>query len=186
MYVQNYNPLPFSFLSFLVAALPVIVLFYLLVVKRAHVPWAAAGGAITALVVAILIYRMPAPMATTAFISGALFGLFPICWTIINAMFLYNITVETWRFEGIKNSVAGLSADHRLQAVLIAFSFGAFLEGAAGGGTPGAICAAMMVGLGFNPFLAAGLCLIANTSPVAYGGLGTPIPTPRSGARDDP
>jgi L-lactate transport len=180
MYVQNYNPLPFSFLSFLVAALPVIILFYLLVVKRAHVPFAAAGGALAALVVAIFLYHMPPIMASTALISGALFGLFPICWTIINAMFLYNITVETGRFEGIKNSVAGLSADHRLQAVLIAFCFGAFLEGAAGGGTPVAICAAMMVGLGFNAFLAAGLCLIANTSPVAYGGFGTPILTLQS------
>src|SRR5262245_46741317 len=120
---------------------------------------------------------MPAHMAGLAFLNGALFGIMPICWTIVCAMLLYNITVETGRFEGIKNSVAGLSADHRLQAVLIAFAFGAFLEGAAGGGTPVAICAAMMVGLGFQPFLAACLCLIANTSPVAYGGFGTPILT---------
>jgi lactate permease len=110
-------------------------------------------------------------------LNGALFGLMPICWTIASAMLLYNITVETGRFEGIKNSVAGLSADHRLQAVLIGFAFGAFLEGAAGGGTPVAICGAMLVGLGFDPFLAAGLCLIANTSPVAYGGFGTPLLT---------
>jgi lactate permease len=176
-YTQSYDPLGGSFLSTLVAALPVLVLFYLLVVRRAHVPLAAAGGAVAALVVATLVYKMPAPMAAMAFVHGSLFGLMPICWTIINAMFLYNITVETGRFEGIKNSVAGLSADHRLQAVLIAFAFGAFLEGAAGGGTPVAICAAMMVGLGFDPFLAAGLCLIANTSPVAYGGFGTPLLT---------
>src|SRR5207249_9952066 len=129
------------------------------------------------LLIAALVYRMPAPMAGMAFVSGALFGLLPICWTIFNAMFLYNITVETGKFESIKDSIAGLSADHRLQAVLIAFAFGAFLEGAAGGGTPVAICAAMLVGLGFNPFLAAGLCLIANTSPVAYGGFGTPLLT---------
>lgn len=176
-FTQTYDPLGFSLLSTLVAALPVLVLFFLLVVRRAAVPVAAAGGAITALVVAVLVYRMPAPMAGLAFVSGALFGLIPICWTIVNAMFLYNITVETGTFEQIKNSVAGLSADHRLQAVLIAFCFGAFLEGAAGGGTPVAICAAMMVGLGFDPFLAACLCLIANTSPVAYGGFGTPILT---------
>jgi lactate permease len=180
IYDQNYSPLSFQPLGFLVAALPVIVLFYLLVIRRVSVPWAAAGGAAAALIVAVLIYRMPADMAGLAFLNGALFGLMPICWTIANAMLLYNITVETGRFEKIKNSVAGLSADHRLQAVLIAFAFGAFLEGAAGGGTPVAICAAMLVGLGFNPFLAAGLCLIANTSPVAYGGFGTPILTLQS------
>lgn len=176
-YIQHYDPLHQAVLSTLVAALPVLVLFYLLVFQRAHVPIAAAGGAVTALVVATLVYRMPVPMAGLAFVHGALFGFFPICWTIINAMFLYNITVETGHFERIKDSIAGLSADHRLQAVLIAFAFGAFLEGAAGGGTPVAICAAIMVGLGFDPFLAAGLCLIANTSPVAYGGFGTPILT---------
>src|SRR5579872_5580635 len=175
IYTQHYNPLPFALLSTMVAALPVLVLFYLLVVKRITPPSAAAGGAVAALLVAVVVYRMPASMAGLAFGNGALFGLLPICWTIVTAMFLYNITVETGRFEGIKNSVAGLSADHRLQAVLIAFAFGAFLEGAAGGGTPVAICAAMLVGLGFPPFLAAGICLIANTSPVAFGGFGTPI-----------
>jgi lactate permease len=180
IYTQNYHPLPSAALSTLVAALPVLVLFYLLVPRRVLAPWAAAGGAVTALVVAIAVYRMPAHMAGLAFLNGALFGLLPISWTICNAMFLYNITVVTGRFERIKNSVAGLSADHRLQAVLIAFAFGAFLEGAAGGGTPVAICAAMMVGLGFDPFLAAGLCLIANTSPVAYGGFGTPLLTLQS------
>jgi lactate permease len=177
LYTQHYSPLSSALLSTLLAALPVLVLFTLLVVKRATPPLAAAGGAAAALLVAVGIYGMPAPMAGTAFVYGALFGLFPICWTIVNAMFLYNITVITGRFELIKNSVAGLSPDHRLQAILIAFAFGAFLEGAAGGGTPVAICAAMMVGLGFQPFQAACLCLIANTSPVAYGGFGTPILT---------
>ena len=133
IYVQNYNPLGNVFLSTLMAALPVLVLFFLLVVRRASPPYAAAGGAATALLIATLVYRMPAVMAGMAFLNGAMFGLLPICWVIINAMFLYNITVVTGRFEGIKNSVAGLSADHRLQAVLIAFAFGAFLEGAAGG-----------------------------------------------------
>src|ERR1041385_2955710 len=180
IYTQNYNPVQWTAVSLLLASLPVLVLFFLLVVRRAPVPWAAGGGAITALIVAIAAYRMPANMAALAFVNGALFALLPICWTIINAMLLYNLTVVTGRFEGIKNSVAGLSADHRLQAVLIAFCFGAFLEGAAGGGTPVAICAAMMVGLGFNAFLAAGLCLIANTSPVAYGGFGTPLLTLQS------
>lgn len=177
IYIQNYNPLPNAVLSTLVAALPVLVLFYLLVFRRALASWAAVGGAIAAFLIAVIIYHMPIQMAAMSFVNGALFGLFPICWTVASAMFLYNLTVETGRFEQIKNSVAGLSADHRLQAVLIAFSFGAFLEGAAGGGTPVAICAAMLVGLGFRPFLAAGVCLIANTSPVAFGGFGTPIIT---------
>src|SRR5262249_52001015 len=172
-----YNPVQWTAISLVLAALPVLVLFFLLVVRRAPVPWAAGGGAIAALVVAILFYRMPAHMAGLAFLNGALFALVPICWTIINAMLLYNLTVVTGRFEGIKDSVAGLSADHRLQAVLIAFAFGAFLEGAAGGGTAVAICPAMVVGLGFPAFQAACLCLIANTSPVAYGGFGTPILT---------
>lgn len=177
IYTQNYEPLPWSLLSLLFAALPVIVLFAMLVVKRCPVPQAAGGGAIAAFLVAVFIYRMPVPMAGMAFVNGALFALLPICYVLIGAMLLYNITVETGCFERIKASVAGLSPDHRLQAVLIAFCFGAFLEGAAGAGTPVAICGAMMVGLGFDPFQAACLCLIANTSPVAYGGFGTPLLT---------
>src|SRR5437764_10326013 len=176
IFTQQYDRLGPVFTT-LLAALPVLTLFYLLVIRRVLVPWAAAAGAAAAFVVAVVAYAMPIHMAGLAFLNGALFGIMPICWTIINAMFLYNITVETGRFEQIKNSVAGLSADHRLQAVLIGFAFGAFLEGAAGGGTPVAICGAMLVGLGFDPFLAAGLCLIANTSPVAYGGFGTPLLT---------
>ena len=115
--------------------------------------------------------------AAMAFVNGAGFGLLPVGWTIFSAMLVYNITVETGHFDVVRRSVAGLSGDARIQAVLIGFAFGAFLEGAAGGGTPVAICGAIMVGLGFDPFLAAVLCLIANTSPVAYGGLGTPIIT---------
>jgi L-lactate transport len=180
IYVQNYHPLASSLFSLLFAALPVIVLFVLLVVKRASVPYAAAGGALTAFLVATIVYRMPVSMASLSFLNGALFALLPICWVLIGAMLLYNITVETGCFERIKASVAGLSPDHRLQAILIAFCFGAFLEGAAGAGTPVAICAAMMVGLGFDPFQAACLCLIANTSPVAYGGFGTPLLTLQS------
>src|SRR6059058_2260466 len=110
IYTQNYNPLPWAILSTLVAALPVLTLFYLLVIRRVLVPWAAAGGAAVALVIAVLVYRMPAGMAGLDFLNGALFGLMPICWTSINAMFLYSITVGTGRFEQIKNSVAGLSA----------------------------------------------------------------------------
>src|SRR5207248_3925802 len=138
---------------------------------------AGAAGAAVAIVLAIVVYGMPAEMAVMAFVQGAGFGLLPVGWTIFSAMLLYNITVETGQFTVVRRSVAGLSGDARIQAVLIGFAFGAFLEGAAGGGTPVAICGAILVGLGFKPFLAAVLCLIANTSPVAYGGLGTPLIT---------
>src|SRR5581483_145123 len=120
---------------------------------------------------------MPVDMALWSFVHGAGFGLLPVGWTIFNAMLLYNVTVVTGHFSVVRRSVAGLSGDARIQAILIGFAFGAFLEGAAGGGTPVAICGAILVGLGFSPFKAAVLCLIANTSPVAYGGLGTPLIT---------
>ncbi len=175
-YIQNYQPFASTPLCILLAALPVLVLFTLLI-KRAPVPLAAGSGALSALIIAVLAYHMPARMAGLAFVNGALFALLPIGYVLVGAMALYNLTVETGYFERIKASVAGLSPDHRLQAVLIAFCFGAFLEGAAGAGTPVAICAAMMVGLGFKPIQAAVLCLIANTSPVAYGGFGTPLLT---------
>jgi lactate permease len=179
-YTQRLDPLQGTVLwsavwSTLLAALPVLVLFWLLVPRRWLAPKAGAAGAATAIIIAIVVYQMPADMAVWSFISGAAFGLLPVGWTIFNAMLLYNITVETGHFTIVRRSVAGLSGDARIQAVLIGFAFGAFLEGAAGGGTPVAICGAIMVGLGFNPFLAAVLCLIANTSPVAYGGLGTPL-----------
>src|SRR5581483_4453307 len=177
VYQQNLDPLHNRFLSTLFAALPVVVLFWLLVPRRWLASKAGAGGALTALLVAIFIYGMPADMAVMSFLHGAGFGLLPVGWTIFNAMLLYNITVETGYFSIVRRSVAGLSGDARIQAILIGFAFGAFLEGAAGGGTPVAICGAILVGLGFNPFLAAVLCLIANTSPVAYGGLGTPLIT---------
>ena len=161
--------------STILAALPVLVLFWLLVPRRWLASKAGAAGAVVAILLAILAYGMPADMAVMAFVQGAGFGLLPVGWTIFSAMLLYNITVETGHFAIVRRSVAGLSGDARIQAVLIGFAFGAFLEGAAGGGTPVAICGAIMVGLGFHPFLAAVLCLIANTSPVAYGGLGTPL-----------
>jgi lactate permease len=159
----------------IIAALPVITLFWLLVPRRWLAPKAGAAAAAVALLLAIVAYQMPWDMAAMSFVHGAAFGLLPVGWTIFNAMLLYNITVETGQFTIVRRSVAGLSGDARIQAILIGFAFGAFLEGAAGGGTPVAICGAIMVGLGFNPFLAAVLCLIANTSPVAYGGLGTPL-----------
>ena len=138
---------------------------------------AGAAAAFSAFIIAVLVYRMPATIGAAAFIDGAAFGLLPVGWTVFTAMLIYNITVKTGKFDLVRRSVASLSGDARLQAVLIGFAFGAFLEGAAGSGTPVAICGAILVGLGFDPFLAAVLCLIANTSPVAYGGLGTPIIT---------
>jgi lactate permease len=182
VYQQRLNPLadklPASNLfSIFFAALPVLVLFWLLVPRRWLAPKAGAMAALVALIVAVTVYGMPPLMAAMAFLNGALFGLLPVGWTIFNAMLLYNITVQTGKFDIVRRSVAGLSGDARVQAILIAFAFGAFLEGSAGGGTPVAICGAILVGLGFDPFLAAVLCLIANTSPVAYGGLGTPLIT---------
>ena len=185
VYSQSLDPLNNRLFSILFAALPVVVLFWLLVPRRWLASKAAAGGAIAAIAVAWLVFGMPLHMAGMAFIDGALFGLLPVGWTIFCAMLLFNNTVETGQFSVVKRSVAGLSADARIQAILIGFAFGAFLEGAAGGGTPVAICGAIMVGLGFDPFLAAVLCLIANTSPVAYGGLGTPLIT-LSGVTDIP
>jgi lactate permease len=180
-YQQHLDPLalwniPWSPVwSTLLAAVPVLVLFWCLVPMRMLAPKAGFAGAVAAILVAVIVYSMPIVPALAAFGHGAAFGLLPVGWTIFNAMLLYNITVETGQFTIIRRSVAGLSGDARIQAVLIGFAFGAFLEGAAGGGTPVAICGAIMVGLGFDPFLAAVLCLIANTSPVAYGGLGTPL-----------
>jgi lactate permease len=176
-YTQNLDPVNQHLLSTLFAAVPILVLFYLLVVRRWIASWAGAGGALSAIVIAWLVFGMPLDMASWSFVHGVGFGLLPVGWTVFCAMLVYNVTVETGQFAIIRRSVAVLSDDPRVQAVLIGFSFGAFLEGAAGGGSPVAICGAMLVGLGFDPFLAAVLCLIANTSPVAYGGLGTPILT---------
>src|SRR4051812_36306918 len=181
-YQQQLDPLRDTVLwspvwSTLVAALPVVVLFWLLVPRRWLAPKAGAAGALTAFLIAWLLYGMPPDMAAMSFVSGAAFGLLPVGWTVFTAMLLYNCTVETGHFSVVRRSVSGLSSDARIQAILIGFAFGAFLEGAAGAGTPVAICGAIMVGLGFHPFLAAVLCLIANTSPVAYGGLGTPLLT---------
>ncbi len=179
-YTQDLDPLSglgtgSTVLSTFLAALPVLVLFWLLVPRRWLAPKAGAAAALVAVVVAVAVYGMPLGMALMSFVHGVGFGLLPVGWTIFNAMLLYNITVQMGQFDVVRRSVAGLSGDARVQAVLIGFAFGAFLEGAAGGGTPVAICGAIMVGLGFHPFLAAVLCLIANTSPVAYGGLGTPL-----------
>ena len=174
-WTQVYSPVMGNiFLSALVAALPVFVLLGLLA-KHVKAHYAAILGLVTCLLVAILVYKMPTGMAGMAAVQGALVGLLPIGWIVLNAIFIYDITVKSGDFEVVKHSIAGLASDRRIQALLIAFSFGAFIEGAAGFGTPVAISAAMLIGLGFRPMQAAGLALIGNTAPVAYGALGTPI-----------
>src|SRR5262245_51250706 len=176
-WTQTYDPLNSTWLSTIVAALPVVLLLGSLGLLEWSAPKAAALGLASALAVAIFVYGMPWQMALASAGYGACFGLFPIGWIVLAAIFLYSLTVNTGQFEIVKSSVAGLSADRRLQALLIAFSFGAFVEGAAGFGTPVAISAALMIGTGFSPLHAAGLALIANTSPVAFGALGTPVTT---------
>jgi lactate permease len=189
-WTQTYDPFGSALLSPLVAAVPVVVLLGLLASGRVPAPLAALAGLAAALLIAVFGF---APVEATAPDSpgragwagtmlaaagyGAAFGLLPIGWIVLNAVFLYALTVETGAFETVKRSVLALSDDRRIQALLIAFSFGAFLEGAAGFGTPVAVCAALLVGAGFKPLQAAGLSLLANTAPVAYGALGTPITT---------
>jgi lactate permease len=158
-----------------VAALPVIVLLGLLAFGHVRAHLAAVAGLGAALLVAILVYGMPVKLALAAAGNGAAYGLFPVGWIVLSAIFVYDITVLTGKFEVVKQTIAGLASDRRIQALLIGFSFGAFIEGAAGFGTPVAICAAMLIGLGFTPLAAAGLSLIGNTAPVAFGALGTPV-----------
>jgi lactate permease len=174
-WTQTYAPLDNLFLSALVAAIPVVVLLGLLAFFHVKAHLAALAGLASSLAVAMFVYGMPAPLALTAAGNGAAYGLFPIGWIVLCAIFLYDITIYTGTFEIVKHTIAGLASDRRIQALLIAYSFGAFIEGAAGFGTPVAISAAMLIGLGFKPLPAAGLSLIGNTAPVAYGALGTPI-----------
>jgi len=175
VWTQQADPLGRVGLSALAAATPIVFLFWALAIRRLKGHVAGPCTAAVAVLVAILVFGMPAPLALASALHGALYGLFPIGWIVVSAVFLYRITVETGQFATIRDSIASLTADRRLQALLIAFSFGAFLEGAAGFGTPVAISAAMLAGLGFDPLYAAGLCLIANTAPVAFGAIGTPI-----------
>ena len=173
-WTQITDPLHNIALSALVAAIPVIFIFCLLIRKvKGYV--ASLLTILLSIILAMAVYGMPLNLAAASALHGALYGLFPICWIIIGAVFLFNITVESGQFDIIKNFMASITPDRRLQALLIAFSFGAFLEGAAGFGAPVAISAALLVGLGFNPLYAAGICLIANTAPVAFGSVGTPI-----------
>lgn len=159
------------------AAIPVCVLFFFLAVRRSPAWRAAVYGLIAAVAVALLVFRMPAHMVVGAVADGLVFGWFRIAWIVVAAVFVYDISVESGQFAIVKRSIGEISDDRRLQVLLIAFAFGALLEGAGGGGAPVAISGAMMIGLGFPPFQTAVLCLIANSSPVAYGGLGNPVRT---------
>jgi lactate permease len=174
-WTQLIDPLNNLVLSALVASVPIFFIFWALIIKKMKGYLASLLTVSVAIVFAIIVYGMPVKLALLSTLHGALYGLFPICWIIIGAVFLFNVTVKSGQFEVIKNFMASITPDRRLQALLIAFSFGAFLEGAAGFGAPVAISASMLVGLGFNPLYAAGLCLIANTAPVAFGSIGTPI-----------
>ena len=172
---QVYDPAGNIWLSSLIASLPILFFFVALTLLRMKGYLAGTLTVALALLVSIFFFRMPIAMALAAAGAGFLFGLWPIAWIIVTAVFLYKITVRTGQFEVIRASVVSITEDQRLQMLLVGFSFGAFLEGAAGFGAPVAITAALLVGLGFNPLYAAGLCLIANTAPVAFGAMGIPI-----------
>jgi lactate permease len=175
MWNQIYNPLGNTALSTIAAAIPVVTLLVLIASGRVKAHIAAIIALIVANLITIGIYAMPANMSIRASLLGVVVGFFPIGWIVLNVIFLYRVTVETGRFELLKRAVGGVTEDRRLQLLLIAFSFGAFFEGASGFGTPVAITGAVLIGLGFSPLAASGLSLIANTAPVAYGALGTPI-----------
>jgi lactate permease len=176
-WTQIYDPFGHWWLSTLFASLPIIVLFGLLAGLKVRPHWCAIAGAGTAVLVATLVFNMPLLLAAASFGYGVAFGLLKIAWIVLAAVYLYDISVETNQFEIMKESVAGITPDRRLQVLLVAFCFGAFIEGAAGFGAPVAIAGAFMIGLGFRPFHAAALNLIANTAPVAWGAIGTPVHT---------
>src|SRR5437879_5279548 len=176
-WTQVYDPLGHWWLSTLIATLPILVLFGLLAGLKVRPHWCAIAGAATAVIVAVVFFKMPWILAAMSFGYGVAFGLLKIAWIVLSAVFLYDISVETRQFEIMKESIAGITADRRLQVLLVAFCFGAFIEGAAGFGAPVAIAGAFMIGLGFKPFHADALNLIANTAPVAWGACGTPVHT---------
>jgi lactate permease len=178
MWQHNYEPVGGSLaLSALVAAIPIVVLFLMLGVWRKPAWMSALAALVSALVVALTVYGMPVRLALISSLYGAAYGLFPIAWIVFSSIMLYRLAVDTGKFEIIKDSVGSLTDDRRLQAMFIAFSFGAFIEGAAGFGAPVAVAGAMLAGLGFDPFYAAGICLLANTAPVAFGSIGIPVTT---------
>jgi len=174
-WTQVYDPFGHWWLSTLVATFPLIVLFGLLAGLKVKPHWCAIAGAATAVAVAILFFKMPPALAGMSFGYGVAYGVLKIAWIVLAAVYLYDISVETGQFEIMKESIAGITPDRRLQVLLVAFCFGAFIEGAAGFGAPVAIAGAFMIGLGFKPFHAAALNLIANTAPVAWGAIGTPV-----------
>jgi lactate permease len=175
MFSQVYNPFHSTLLSALVAAIPVVVLLGAIAFLRMKAHVAALLGLIASLAVAIFVFGMPSQMAGMSALFGAAYGLMPIGWIILNLIFLYQLTVEKGYFDILQKSIGAVTRDRRLQLLLIAFSFGAFFEGAAGFGTPVAVTGAILIGLGFRPLAASGLSLIANTAPVAFGALGTPV-----------
>src|SRR5438128_5826618 len=181
MWQQNYTPIGNSLvLSALVAAVPIFVLLFLIGIRRKPAWIASLAGLGTTILLALVVYRMPVGMLVSSVTFGAAFGLFPIGWVVFSAILLYRVTVESGRFEILKDSVGHLTDDGRLQMMLVAFAFGAFVEGCAGFGTPVAVAATMLTGLGFSPFLSAAVCLLPNTAPVAFGSTGTPILTLRA------
>ena len=175
MWDQIYNPLGNTALSTVAAAVPVVTLLVLIASGKVKAHLAAIIALIVANIITVAIFTMPAAMSIRASLLGVVIGFFPIGWIVLNVIFLYRITVETGRFELLQRAIGGVTTDRRLQLLLIAFAFGAFFEGASGFGTPVAITGAVLIGLGFSPLAASGLSLIANTAPVAYGALGTPI-----------
>src|SRR4051812_32997904 len=178
MWQQNYQPVGGSLIaSALAAAIPIAVLFFMLGVRRTPSWMAALTALAAAFVLALGAWTMPVTLALVAALTGAAYGVFPISWIVFSSILLYRLAVHTGRFEIVKDSVGGLTNDRRLQALFIAFSFGAFVEGAAGFGAPVAVSGAMLTGLGFPPFYAAGICLMANTAPVAFGSIGIPVTT---------
>ncbi|MGA2218157.1 MAG: L-lactate permease [Terracidiphilus sp.] len=176
-WAQAYDPTGIWWVSTIVAALPVFVLLGSMAILHLKAHVAAVIGLVTALAIAITVYHMPVRLALTTTAFGAGYGLFPICWIILPVIYLYQLTVKTGRFTALQESLTNITDDGRLQLLLIAFALGAFFEGAAGFGTPVAVCGAILISLGFKPIQAAGLSLIANTAPVAFGGLGIPIIT---------
>jgi len=177
-FTHNYSPIAGNvYVSAIFAAIPIIIILVMLGGLRTKAHWAALAGLVSALLVATLVYRMPVGLAGSAALYGAAFGFWPITWIVINALFLHNLTIETGKFDIVRNSLASLTTDRRIQALIIAFAFGALLEGIAGFGAPVAITAAILASLGFNPLYAAAIALLANTAPVAFGSLGVPVTT---------
>src|SRR5215831_14191869 len=178
MWQQNYTPIGNSLvLSALVAAIPIFVLLFLIGIRRKPAWIASLSGLGATIILAALVYGMPGGMLFSSVLFGAAFGLFPIGWVVVSAILLYRVMQESGRFDTLKDSIGHLTDDGRLQMMVVAFAFGALIEGCAGFGTPVAVAATMLAGLGFSPFMAAAVCLLANTAPVAFGSIATPILT---------